>query len=406
MVKVLPCGHVAPAAGAHVCAHLTTDNGTPCFHVLTGVGVRFDLLCRDCADAEAPELLDACAGCFARAEELAHLGWRGTPQVLRRDGDLGGSWTTLTGVPAPLNDRCLAALPGGWLAWTDGGLVALDPVPRHVAAVELPEEPPEDQPWRRREPALHTSPDGRFAAVVTDFGRYGAVVDLATGAVTLELDRQDYHVETTMFPVAFLGSRVVAATDWNRLDAFDAATGRLLTERVTGHEENREHYLDYFFGALWPSPSGRLLLSDGWVWQPDAMPLVIDAAAWLDGDRHAPEHGYALDWYRPGWNVPMVWLGDETVVLQGIGDDTGSIDGVELRDAATGALRSRFAGPSGRMWAHGGLLYVAAEAGFEVWDPVEGARVGFAPGFHPVAHRDGAFAELRNDQLRIWTTPR
>ncbi|WP_020645112.1 hypothetical protein [Amycolatopsis balhimycina] len=58
------------------------------------------------------------------------------------------------------------------------------------------------------------------------------------------------------------------------------------------------------------------------------------------------------------------------------------------------------------MWAHGGLLYVAAEAGFEVWDPAEGARIGFAPGFRPTAHRDGAFAELRNDQLRIWTTPR
>ncbi|MEV4057626.1 hypothetical protein AB0J55_41020 [Amycolatopsis sp. NPDC049688] len=39
-----------------------------------------------------------------------------------------------------------------------------------------------------------------------------------------------------------------------------------------------------------------------------------------------------------------------------------------------------------------------AEAGLEVWDPAEGARIGFL--------EDGTFAELRNDQLRTWTTPR
>jgi hypothetical protein len=94
VVKVLSCGHVAPAAGARVCAHLTTDNGPACFRVLTGIKTHFDLQCPDCADAEAPELLDACVGCFDRAEELAHLGWRGSPEVLLRDRELGGAWTT------------------------------------------------------------------------------------------------------------------------------------------------------------------------------------------------------------------------------------------------------------------------------------------------------------------------
>ncbi len=370
--------------------------------MLTGVATRYDLLCKTCADADTAELVDACAGCFDRAEGLARLGWRGSPEVLLRDRDLGGTWTTTACPVTPLNDRCLAALPDGWLAWTADGLVALEPTPRHVSVVDLP---PDSSPTGQAPaPALHTATDGRFAAAVTDYGRYGTVVDLASGAVALALDRQDYHTGTVRFPVAFLGPLVVAATDWNRLDAFDTATGRLLTERVTTHEENPEHYLDYFFGELLPSPSGRSLLVDGWVWQPEGIPLVLDCAAWLAGDRHAPEHGQALA-FRDPWDVPMAWVDDETVALQRIGDDL-PIDGIQLHDARTGRRTGMFAGPAGRMWGHGGLLHVAAEAGLEVWDPAEGARIGLLEGFAPMAHRDGVFAELRNDRLRTWTAPR
>lgn len=406
-MTVSSCGHLAPAARARICAHLTTEDGPGCFRVLTGIETRFDLRCQECADAEAPELLDVCAGCFERAEELAHLGWRGTPEIRRHDGDLGGAWTTLAGVPEPLNDRCLAPLPGGWLVWAADGLVAIDPVPRHITTVELPAEPPEAWAGHVRGPALHTSADGRFAATVTDYGRYGAVVELSSGAVTLELDRQGYHAETTPFPVAFLGSRVVAATGWNRLDAFDAATGRLLTERVTSREENREHHLDYFFGRLLPSPSGRAVLSDGWVWHPAGIPLVIDSAAWLNGDRHAPEHGRRLAQRAYAWDDPVAWLDERTVAQQRIGDDDElMIDGVTLLDAASGRRTGQFAGPKGRMWAHEGLLYVATDEGLEAWEPGEGARLGLLPGFTPIAHRAGTFAELRNDQLRIWTSGR
>jgi len=367
----------------------------------TGVETRYDLLCRTCAEAGTPELVDACAGCFRRAEGRADLGRRGSAEILRRDRDLGGAWTTTACPVTPLDDRCLAALPDGWLAWTADGLVALDPAPRHVATVRLPEEPPADWAGRVRGPALHTSADGRFAAAVTDYGRYGAVVDLASGAVTLALDRQDYATTTVRFPVAFLGPLVVAATDGNRLDAFDAATGRLLTERVTTYEENPGHYLDYFFGALLPSPSGRSLLVDGWVWQPEGIPLVLDCAAWLAGDRHAPEHGRPLA-FRDPWDAPMAWVNDETVALQQIGDDDRPIDGIQLHDARTGRRTGMFAGPAGPMWGHGGLLYVTTDDGFEVWDPAEGARIGFLEGFAPIAHRDGTFAELRDGRLRTW----
>jgi hypothetical protein len=393
-VEVLACGHFAAAAGARVCAHLTTDDSRGCYRVLTGVATRYDLLCEPCADTEAPELLDACVGCFDRAEGDAYLGWRGVPEIRRDDRDLGGTWTTLPGF-TPRNDRCLAPLPDGWLAWTAEGLVALGPEPRYVAWVELLAELPSNWAGRVRGPALHTSPDGRFAAAVTDYGRHGAIVDLASGTVTLELDRGDYHPEQTAFPVAFLGTQVVAATDWNRLDVFDAATGRQLTER----DPDGDQALDYFFGALVASPSGRWLLADGWVWAPMGVPMVLDGRT-LDHSRRLAERAYA-------WGDPVAWLDDETVVQQRIGDDDEQmLDGVTLYDTVTGHRKGLFAGPNGRMWAHDGLLHVAAEDGFEIWDPVEGARIAFAEGFHPIAHNSGAFAELRNDQLRIWTSAR
>jgi len=314
-----------------------------------------------------------------------------------------GTWSTRACPVRPLNDGCLAPMPGHWLALTAEGFVRItDDDQWLVGPVELPAETHEDIrdfPDRPRR-GLHTSRDGRFAAVVSDYGRFATIVDLDEWVTVLDLDRDWNDNEWTRFPFAFLDEeKFVAATDWNRLDVFESATGRLLTERTTTREDNPEHYLSYFFGALLPSPSGRTLLTDGWAWHPVGIPLVIDCAAWLAGDRHAPEHGRHLADRDDTWDTPIAWLDEHTVALQGP-------DGVDLREAATGRRTGMFAGPTGRMWGHGGLLYVAAEAGLEVWDPAEGARIGLLEGFTPIAHRDGTFAELRNDQLRTWATPR
>lgn len=395
-MNVLPCGHLAAAAGARVCAHLTTDNGPACFRVLTGVGTRFDLVCRECV--EAPVLLDACVGCFDRADAMASLGWRGSPEVLLRDRELPGTWTTRPCPVTPLNDRCLVPVPGGWLALTEAGFVRLDDEDQWLLGpVELREERDVERferPDRPRGPALHASADGRFAAVVSDYGQYGTVIDLAEWVTVLDLDRDWDDNEWTRYPFAFLDEgRFAAATASNRLDVFDA-TGRLLT----GHAGE----VDYFSGALLPSPSGRSLLVDAWAWHPVGIPLVIDVAAWLEGDRNPRQ----LADRGNVWDEPMVWLDEETVALQGIGTERPPLPGIELREAATGRRTGQFTGPDGRMWAHGGLLYVAAEAGLEVWDPADGARIGFLADFVPIAHASGRFAELRNDQLRTWTSAR
>ncbi len=323
---------------------------------------------------------------------------------------LPGTWATRPCPVRPLNDGCLAPMPGHWLALTAEGFVRItDDDQWLVGPVELPEETYEDIrdiPDRPRR-GLHASRDGRFAAVVSEYGQFATVVDLDEWVTVLDLDRDWSDNELTRYPLAFLGegetAKVVAGTDWNRLDVFALPGGELLTDRETApprpEEPESEHYLDYFQGALHPSPSERWLVIDGWAWHPVGIPLAVDLTAWLAGDRHAAEHGRHLADRGDTWNTPIAWLDENTVALQ----DT---DGVTLYDVATGRRTGMFAGPAGRMWGHGGLLHVAAEAGLEVWDPAEGARIGFLPGFTPIAHRDGTFAELRNDQLRTWTTPR
>ena len=204
--------------------------------------MRYDLLCEECADATEPgdPPLVACVGCIDRAEEWSSVrGWRGTPEVRYRDAEPAGAWETHECDVQPVNDRCVTALPTGWLAFTPDGLAEIggDGATRCIGPVELPTEPEENWAGRIRGPALHASRDGRFAAVVTDYGQHGVIVEVATGTPVMTLDRGAYHSETTPWPIAFVDhgpdTVVVAATDWNRLDAYDAATGRLRTERAT-----------------------------------------------------------------------------------------------------------------------------------------------------------------------------
>ncbi|MEU0535323.1 hypothetical protein [Amycolatopsis tolypomycina] len=413
-MTTLPCGHPGSIGSLRLCPHLAVEEPPSSTRHLTGVGTRYDLVCGECTPAD---LVDVCASCADRADQRSFpSGWHGEPEVLLRDRELGGTWSARPCPVRPLNDGCLAPMPGHWLALTAEGFVRItDDDQWLIGPVELPEENPVDMrdfPDRPRR-SLHTSRDGRFAAVVSDYGQFATVVDLDEWSTVLHLDRDWNDNELTRYPLAFLGegetAKVVAGTDWNRLDVFALPGGELLTDRETAAPQEGapepEHYLDYFQGALQVSPSERSLVVDGWVWMPVGSPLVVDVAAWLAGDVHAAETGRHLTPGRSSdWDTPIAWLDDTTIAIQRMGASwQRMLDGVELYDAQTGRRTGMLAGPAGRMWGHGGLLYVATEAGLEVWDPAEGARIGFAAGFRPTAHSEGTFAELRDDQLRTWT---
>jgi len=436
-METLPCGHVAHTGTNRMCQHLldaVATGGVEFVRLLTGQGIEADLCCRACdkaRDEGAPVALVAvCEGCLALYADNEHdylVGWRGEPGIAERPEPLD---PTITSTPLPAGigtmlDLAAVATADGRSVWLglidDGRLMRFDVdagTCEQVATATVPAEP-DQQPWaghtlRRR---LHLAPDGRFAAVVNDFGRHGQVIDLVTGEVTLTLDGGDYHNDTVPFSITFAEVRnkavVVHRTAWNRLDISDPATGQSLTPRQPTSfrhgEPEPEHYLDYFHGALRASPSGRWLADDGWVWHPVGIPVVWDLQRWLSDHVWESEDGPTrreLCYRDYHWNAPMCWIGDNLVAVSGLGtDDLAILPGVRVFDASTGVELHAFPGPRGALFSAGARLYAAAPDGLTIWDPFTGHRTGRIPAFVPT-HRHptaGELVTIQEGALLRWT---
>lgn len=315
--------------------------------------------------------------------------------TLAADGTIG-RWNPVTGV----HDRCAVA----------------------TLVSEAEREPWDGHRARRR---LHAG--NGFAAVVNDYGRYGQVIDLSTGEVTMSLDNAGYHDETVPFSLAFTVSEgrcvVVHRTAWNRLDVGDAATGTPLTPRPApaaraGGDED-EHYLDYFHGALYVSPDGRRILDDGWAWHPVGIPATWRMDAWLAGDVWESEDGPSLiklDTRGYYWDHAMTWLDTDRVAIEGLGDDDEDMEpGARIFDIAASEAAAASSpwravesapvpGPRGPFFGDAGLLYADGEDGLTVWDPATARRLGVVDGFHATHHHRGAgqFARLADGLVTLW----
>ncbi|WP_330323911.1 WD40 repeat domain-containing protein [Streptomyces pseudovenezuelae] len=285
---------------------------------------------------------------------------------------------------------------------------------------------PGHEPWSDRElrRRLHSPPDGMFAAVVNDYGRFGEVIDLRTGEVTLDLESEGHHSETVPFSLAFgqhLGRCVVIhRTEWNRLDVSDAQTGEALTARSspapTDGVDLPEHYLDYFHGALFVSPDGKRILDDGWIWHPIGVPSVWDLDPWIEGNVWESEDGPSrvevcdrADY----WDHAMTWLDSARVAIGGIGDhDAGMRPGARIFDTSragrsgTAVELLAFEGPTGPFFSDGTHLFSCGDTGLSIWDPVRGKLLGDIPGFSPTRHHPGArqFPQLTDGVVRLWTS--
>jgi hypothetical protein len=434
-VQTLPCGHVAHAGTSLLCRHLldaqAADDGIDHVRLFRGRGVEFDLCCQACdpqASADVRlELVEACEGCVSRAlDSGSRLAWRGEPSVLERPEPVTvtSRTTPLPGLGGRVVDWTPAPdAPGsGWLLLSDAGRIvrwdADSGATVDLAAHSVPDEPGR-QPWmgHRLRHRLHASDDGRFAAVVNDFGRLGQVLDLTTGAVTLELDGGEYCEETVPFSLTFARHAgrtvVVHRTAWNRLDVSDPATGELLTSRgptsYSGGEEPPPHYLDYFHGALTVSPDGRWIADDGWVWHPVGIPVGWSLDAWLTGNVWESDDGPTrrhLGWRAYYWNHPTCWVGDILLALSGLGDDDEDmLPGVRVVDVVTGTGVLAFTGPTGDLFVHDGRLLSVSGGATHVWDPATGERTATLPDVAPARLHPGTgeLAALTEDALVRWS---
>jgi hypothetical protein len=341
--------------------------------LLTGKGIDADLSCRACADLQdRPTLLSACGGCLEWVEEYGGcVGVRGTPEIRERPEPIDARLDVieLPGELAGLLDiQPVVAAPGSvWVALTDElVLYRLDlDTGEHERLCEVPATlAPPTEPLAASEAratftswaSLRVSRDGGLAAVAETHGQRGAVVDLTTGRLTLPLDRGNYHVQHYGFSCALItrGGRdlVVHATAWNRLDVSDARTGEPLTERgptVYRRDEPRPaHYLDYFHALLVPSPDGRWIADNGWVWAPVGVVTTWSLDAWLEGN---------------------VWESED-----------------------------------GPLFCDQGRLFGSAADGLGIWDPRTGERLARIQGFSPTRQHPAAreLVEIQERRLTRW----
>ncbi len=246
---------------------------------------------------------------------------------------------------------------------------------------------------------LAASVDGRFVAVMSRYGVVGALYDVQERRLLRTFERGAYHANVSSWAVAIVrrGGRdvLICTVDWNRLEAFALPSlERLVPMPLLPATEAS---LDYFFGAMTASPSGKSLASFGWVWQPVGAVRTVDVDAWLESGAEPPPGVGGLilaDW----WDDAVCWISETQVAL--IGEDPAGDDpevflnrreGVVIVNASTGARErfirgieaSAFGCDGARLYALGPSTHVISLASGEViaaldrqtdaWHP--GARV-------------------------------
>lgn len=430
------CAHDGTSTEAPVCEHLQVATGErlPYHRWYLGTGMDCELLCPVCVERRAEghdvPIKPLCNECFdgvvkVWGDEGGHIG---EPEVRNRPQPVDARLVATELALDSITDIAVARdVPNTTFVLTpDGQIIRVDhaqnsavsrgTVPLHANSA------PGSAPRPVRKPKLHVSPNGRYAAVVTDFGQSGSVVNLDERQITMRLDGDEHHIDSVPFSLAFSEYRgetvVVHRTSWNRLDVSDPADGTLLTERtvppfVEGNDQNKK--LDYFHGALFPSPDGNQLLNDGWNWEPVGRPVVWSLLEWLRSNVWESEDGSTrrtIPHQNHYWNQGFCWVDNRHVAVEGIGHaEDEMIAGVRIFDVAPTDVDTEFArevnvfaGPAGKLFADGDQLFSADEQGLGIWSISQGALTGRISAFNPAVHSrlDRTLIDTKGGSIRRW----
>ncbi|MEU4161555.1 hypothetical protein [Actinoplanes sp. NPDC026670] len=180
---------------------------------------------------------------------------------------------------------------------------------------------------------------GPWVCVTERFGTNAALINTADRTVR-ELTRADYHSDVSSYSIGFVEragrTLLIAQTEWNRLDVFDAGTGANLTEREVYIRDSglhdadgatvydRHNYIDYFHSLLHVSPDTGHFLSNGWVWSPVDVVRVFSTEAFLtDFEKTSVTVSTAFGY---NWDRPATFIDDHTFVLALDADDENDKD--------------------------------------------------------------------------------
>ena len=143
---------------------------------------------------------------------------------------------------------------------------------------------------------------------------FGAYKQLGTKAVLFnsldedELDRSYYHADVTPFPIGFLSLKEL---DDTLVYAKEYDTLVLASLRPDGQFPLSPPVADFFHGRLEISPSGRWLMSHGWIWHPLSDIMLID----LDIVREDPSKLNSFETAMMPEPEGCTFLADDSVVL-------------------------------------------------------------------------------------------
>ncbi|HEY4263154.1 MAG TPA: hypothetical protein VGM98_23530 [Schlesneria sp.] len=254
---------------------------------------------------------------------------------------------------------------------------------------------------------LRCSPNGDYGAIYQASDRLGVVFEISTGTITAQLNRGEYRPENSYFPIAFFQHEgrtlLVTATDWNKLDVIDPATGVVITERSLSSDQN----LNYFHAQLLVSPDGQWIVDNGWVWHPVGIVRSWSLGAWIEQNPFESEDGLSvreLTTRAYYWDGPICWIDAATVGIWGWGrDDDWLIPAIRLMDVASGKELRWFAGPQVRptqIWAPKKvppslfydeyLVSVSNDIGTAVWDVATGEQLLHDASFAPISYHPQA----------------
>ena len=410
-MKSIFCIHNDAQDSGQVCMHLldAVPERTDYHRWFSGHGSEYRLVCAAChrrlvEGVAAVDVAHICQPCFQTLEtEGCFDGVAGRPAVLVCESNLS---VVVETIELPLPGRILALQPlnshaeSRWIALTTGGdIVRLDLGLRSVKQLARLVQTKMDLD---KDIELCVSSDGRWAALANTHGRYGCVVDLQTGQMTLQLERDDYHFEQSCFPLAFFESSgrtlFVHGTKWNRLDISDPGTGEVLTQRFIADYEagtaQPAHYLDYFHAGLTVSPDQEWIVDNGWVWQPAGVICAWKLQEWVHKNVWESEDGASLqslcDRYYY-WDGPVCWLDEHILAVWGYGnDEEWLLPAVRIFDVATQQELRWFAGPKGSLAFDTYLLAFSHKDPLTVWDCETGERLLVAPDFYPTHYHAGA----------------
>jgi hypothetical protein len=381
----------------------------------TGQGREFYLVCNQCADmfkqeGRVPVLCQMCWRCYNEVADSGAVGAPiGRPEVFVRS-------TSLSMVHGrkdlALPERLLDIQPVNtrqesvWIALThEGELIEINLTAgtfTHLLSL------PDSKLDRNEAVTVQIAPGGQYLAVVNTHGRHGLVLELATGHITMQLERDTYHTKHCHFPLAFFEDEhrmlLIYGTHWNRLDITDPRTGESLTQLsfvVPPGRKYPAHYHDYFHGRLSVSPDQQWVVDDGWIWHPKGSVVTWNIRRWLHENLWESDDGPSLlglctrDGY---WDGPLCWIDERMVAIWGYGEDADwLIPAVRIFDVIAEKELDWFAGPEGTLVYDEYLFALSEHHGLTAWDVATGERVLAEPDFRPTRYHRGAKQFLHID---------